>query len=84
MTGPDTFADRLVNSTIATLETRSVHLGDRLGLYDALRHEGPLARFAAGTSAVLPQLLHAYRTGGGVPWQAAAARLSRRASALFT
>ncbi len=36
----DALAERLFETTIATLEAVSVYLGDRLGLYDALREGG--------------------------------------------
>lgn len=36
---------------------------------DSTLHVGPLARVLGGTSAVLTDLLDAYRTGGGVPYR---------------
>lgn len=35
---------------------------------ESLAHVAPLARFVVGTAQVLPKLLDAYRTGGGVDW----------------
>lgn len=37
---------------------------------DSLYHLGPVARFAGAFSNVVPALLQAYQTGGGVPWTA--------------
>ncbi|WP_439029055.1 class I SAM-dependent methyltransferase [Gordonia terrae] len=130
--GAEEFAERLFASTLATVETLSVYLGERLGWYRCLADDGPLtadalaartntdARYArewlemqsayrildvdlsadppvfgisAGVAEVLtdtaslsylgalprmfaaaarhlPELLEAYRTGGGVSWEA--------------
>jgi SAM-dependent methyltransferase len=38
----DAFAERLFASLLGTFDTLTVHLGGRLGLYDALHHHGPL------------------------------------------
>ncbi|NED60552.1 SAM-dependent methyltransferase, partial [Streptomyces sp. SID10244] len=127
----DEFAERLFSSALATAETMSVYLGDRLGWYSALVERGPLtsdelaehsgtnARYAqewlemqaafsildadltadpvrfsispgvaevltdrsslsflgtvpqmfAASFSHLPELLEAYRTGGGVSWE---------------
>jgi SAM-dependent methyltransferase len=37
---------------------------------DSLAYAGPLARLLPAIGAVMPELLDAYRTGGGVPWGA--------------
>jgi 2-polyprenyl-3-methyl-5-hydroxy-6-metoxy-1,4-benzoquinol methylase len=37
---------------------------------DSLNYSAPLARALTSSVAVMPQLLHAYRHGGGVPWSA--------------
>lgn len=37
---------------------------------DSLLFSAPLARLAVAAAARLPELTHAYRTGGGVPWDA--------------
>lgn len=37
---------------------------------DSLSSVAPIARAVVSTASVLPQLLEAYRTGGGVPWSA--------------
>jgi SAM-dependent methyltransferase len=132
MSDTEQFAERVFQSVLGTLESFSIYIGDRLGLYAALRdgslmtssalaaktgcneryvrewleHQavsgildvedasdpsqrryalGPAAaevlaqpdslscmaavvRLAVSTSAVLPELLQAFRTGGGVPW----------------
>ncbi|GAA3690594.1 methyltransferase domain-containing protein [Gordonia hankookensis] len=127
----DEFAERLFSSALATAETMSVYLGDRLGWYSTLVERGPLtadelaehsgtnARYAqewlemqaaygildadltadpvrfsispgvaevltdrsslsflgtvpqmfAASFSHLPELLEAYRTGGGVSWE---------------
>ncbi|TYQ09121.1 UNVERIFIED_ORG: methyltransferase family protein [Gordonia westfalica J30] len=127
----DEFAERFLTSTLATAETMSVYLGERLGWYRSLADHGPLtaddlaartatdARYArewlemqaaygileadmSGTTTTfdispgvaevltdtaslnylgalprmfaasfgrLPELLDAYRTGGGVSWE---------------
>jgi SAM-dependent methyltransferase len=36
---------------------------------DSLNYLGAFSRFAAGMAAPLPQVLDAYRSGGGVPWE---------------
>ena len=36
----------------------------------SLDYAAPTGRFAAAVGGLLPDLLHAYRTGGGVPWEA--------------
>jgi hypothetical protein len=131
----EAFAERLFGSASGAIETFSVFLGDRLGLYRALHERGsltppelaeaagihrryarewceqqavsgildvddasadadarrftlpsehavglvdpdspfsiaPLARAVTACASVLPQLIDAYRTGGGVPWSA--------------
>ncbi|MCR8899215.1 hypothetical protein NWF34_19960 [Gordonia sp. GONU] len=127
----DEFAERFLDSTLATAETMSVYLGERLGWYQCLADHGPLtaadlaartttdARYArewlemqaafgilaadlsrtpttfaispgvaevltdtssrsylgalprmfAASFGRLPELLDAYRTGGGVSWE---------------
>jgi hypothetical protein len=37
---------------------------------DSLAYVAPLGRIAASTARALPQLMDAFRTGGGVPWAA--------------
>ncbi|GAA4836054.1 class I SAM-dependent methyltransferase [Luteimicrobium xylanilyticum] len=123
------FADRVFERVLGAMETLSIYLGDRLGLYRALdamgpqtadelarqagihpryarewleqqavagllavRDDGrfalpdehaavltatgslsytaPLARLAVAAASRLPELLEAYRSGGGVPWAA--------------
>ncbi|MEE3852572.1 methyltransferase domain-containing protein [Gordonia sp. LSe1-13] len=127
----DAFAERLFTAALATVETMSIYLGDRLGWYTALVEHGPLTvdeladrtgtslryarewlemqaaysildadlsadpirfgispgvaevltdtnslaylgalpRMNAAAFAKLPELLDAYRTGGGVSWE---------------
>lgn len=130
---PDALVGRLFEATIGMMDVLSVYLGDRLGLYRALRDGGPataddlaarasidqryalewleqqavtgflevddvaadpgerrytlpeayvaplldldspysiapLARSAVACAKVMPELIEAYRTGGGVPW----------------
>src|SRR5215218_674037 len=49
---------------------------------DSPYHAGPLAVILAGIAGVLPQLLEAYRTGGGVPYAAYGQELRRGIAAL--
>jgi SAM-dependent methyltransferase len=49
---------------------------------DSPYHTGPLAVILAGIAGVLPQLLEAYRTGGGVPYAAYGPQLRRGIAAL--
>jgi 2-polyprenyl-3-methyl-5-hydroxy-6-metoxy-1,4-benzoquinol methylase len=129
----DEFAERMFGAFLGTVDTLTVYIGDRLGLYSALRERGPLtsseladaagvheryarewleqqavsgileveddsadalerryglpdahaevladrdsldylspiARVFVGTANALPQILDAFRSGGGVPW----------------
>ena len=132
---PDALVGRLFEATLGMMDVISVYLGDRLGLYRALRNGGPatsaelatragideryarewleqqavtdilevddatapadrrrfslpeafveplldldspysiapMARSMVASAKVLPELLEAYRTGGGVDWSA--------------
>jgi SAM-dependent methyltransferase len=49
---------------------------------DSPYHAGPLAVILAGVAGVLPRLLEAYRTGGGVPYAAYGPQLRRGIAAL--
>jgi 2-polyprenyl-3-methyl-5-hydroxy-6-metoxy-1,4-benzoquinol methylase len=49
---------------------------------DSPYHAGPLAVILAGIARVLPQLLEAYRSGGGVPYAAYGQELRRGIAAL--
>jgi SAM-dependent methyltransferase len=49
---------------------------------DSPYHAGPLAVILAGIAGVLPQLLAAYRTGGGVPYATYGSQLRRGIAAL--
>jgi SAM-dependent methyltransferase len=49
---------------------------------DSPYHAGPLAVILAGIAGVLPQLLAAYRTGGGVPYAAYGPQLRRGIAAV--
>ena len=49
---------------------------------DSSYHAAPLAVTLAGVARVLPQLLEAYRTGGGVPYAAYGQQLRRGIAAL--
>jgi SAM-dependent methyltransferase len=49
---------------------------------DSPYHAGPLAIILAGIAGVLPRLLAAYRTGGGVPYAAYGQQLRRGIAAL--
>lgn len=134
ITSPDELVERLFNATIAAMDLFSVYLGDRLGYYRTLAHDGPatsgelaqrtgtaeryarewleqqavsgilecrnpdtdtaerrfrlpdgyeavlidpdsltamvpMARLMAGCVKPLPQILEAYRTGVGVPFE---------------
>src|SRR6185503_18459616 len=132
MSNAEQFAERVFQSVLGTLESFSIYIGDRLGLYQALRDspastpaalatatgcneryvrewlehqavsglvevrdaadpcqrryslgEGAaevlaepdslnympaVVRMAVSTAAPLPELLQAFRSGGGVPW----------------
>lgn len=49
---------------------------------DSPYHTGPLASILAGIAGVLPQVLEAYRSGGGVPYAAYGPQLRRGIAAL--
>jgi 2-polyprenyl-3-methyl-5-hydroxy-6-metoxy-1,4-benzoquinol methylase len=38
--------------------------------HSSLVYSAPMGRFAAALGGLLPDLLHAFRSGGGVPWEA--------------
>jgi SAM-dependent methyltransferase len=50
---------------------------------DSLAYVAPIARILAAAAKLMPDFLHAYRTGGGVPWTAFGAE-GREAQAALT
>src|SRR5919106_1404543 len=68
--------EHLLEATTGTLELFGIYLGDRLGLYRALRTAGavtpddlaPFSRMLVGIARVLDEVAAAYRTGNGVPY----------------
>jgi 2-polyprenyl-3-methyl-5-hydroxy-6-metoxy-1,4-benzoquinol methylase len=63
-----------VDDVGAEAEARRYHLapghGEVLLDTDSLRYVGPLARMLTSAATRMPEILEAYRTGGGVPWHA--------------
>jgi hypothetical protein len=70
----------LFAATLDTLQLASVDVGNGLGFYralvrgfveeESLNHLVPLATLAIGVLAPMEALLEAYRSGGGVPYEA--------------
>jgi hypothetical protein len=76
--------ERFFMGAVAALELLTVHLGSRLGLWDALAQRGRVhhrgardRRFLVSFGSIFPQLITAYRTGGGYGWLEAVHDMSR-------